>query len=455
MQNNQWLDHSTVYAQHHSTFYRWILYPVIGVLVLGSLFLFLGKTEVVIRAKARITSLETKKLQTPINAKIKENHLTENKEVKKGELLLSFDTTGIEIEKQQLEQQNTSLQEQQQAIHTFIDSLNQEKNLFAAEDSYGYANRVNAYLAAKEEIQESNQQLRTNQQQQQDAFNKTNTQLTDQLTKRQTEQSQWQQVRSAWAGQQALAGFPSDITSKYQTWQAQLAASPDEQKEEQKANILSTIDTQLSQLKNEIEQLQLEQGKLAAPPSAEHEINGQATKNTQSKEQAISETKQKLSEITETIAHNNSSLQSLNEQLKNSQLLAPSDGVLHLNEESKNISELPKGSLVAELYPNQPKDSMAFTAQIPANQMSHVKIGMPVHFKLDKKGVSEKSIDGTLTRIAETSDLTKDGAFYQVEGQLSIEDQAITRYGLTGDLSLVVGKKSYWQKIRDILLNQE
>ncbi|MGG5329473.1 bacteriocin secretion accessory protein [Enterococcus sp. AZ163] len=455
MQNNQWLDHSTVYAQHHSTFYRWVLYPVIGVLVLGSLFLFLGKTEVVIRTKARITSLETKKLQTPINAKIKENHLAENKEVKKGELLLSFDITGIEIEKQQLEQQNTSLQEQQQAIYTFIDSLNQEKNLFTAEDSYGYANRVNAYLAAKEEIQESNQQLRTNQQQQQDAFNKTNTQLTDQLAKRQAEQSQWQQVRSAWAGQQALAGFPSDITSKYQTWQAQLAASPDEQKEEQKANILSTIDTQLSQLKNEIEQLQLEQGKLAAPPSAEHEINGQATKNTQSKEQAISETKQKLSEITETIAHNNSSLQSLNEQLKNSQLLAPSDGVLHLNEESKNISELPKGSLVAELYPNQPKDSMAFTAQIPANQMSHVKIGMPVHFKLDKKGVSEKSIDGTLTRIAETSDLTKDGAFYQVEGQLSIEDQAITRYGLTGDLSLVVGKKSYWQKIKDILLNQE
>lgn len=455
MQNNQWLDHSTVYAHHHSTFYRWVLYPVIGVLVLGSLFLFLGKTEVVIRTKARITSLETKKLQTPINAKIKENHLAENKEVKKGELLLSFDTTGIEIEKQQLEQQNTSLQEQQQAIHTFIDSLNQEKNLFAAEDSYGYANRVNVYLAAKEEIQESNQQLRTNQQQQQDAFNKTNTQLTDQLTKRQAEQSQWQQVRSAWAGQQALAGFPSDITSKYQTWQAQLAASPDEQKEELKATILSTIDTQLSQLKNEIEQLQLEQGKLAAPPSAEHEINGQATKNTQSKEQAISEAKQKLSEITETIAHNNSSLQSLNEQLKNSQLLAPSDGVLHLNEESKNISELPKGSLVAELYPNQPKDSMAFTAQIPANQMSHVKIGMPVHFKLDKKGVTEKRIDGTLTRIAETSDLTQDGAFYQVEGQLPIEDQAITRYGLTGDLSLVVGKKSYWQKIKDILLNQE
>lgn len=127
MQNNQWLDHSTVYAQHHSTFYRWVLYPVIGVLVLGSLFLFLGKTEVVIRTKARITSLETKKLQTPINAKIKENHLAENKEVKKGELLLSFDITGIEIEKQQLEQQNTSLQEQQQAIYTFIDSLNQEK----------------------------------------------------------------------------------------------------------------------------------------------------------------------------------------------------------------------------------------------------------------------------------------------------------------------------------------
>lgn len=455
MQQNQWLDHSTVYAQQHSTFYRWILYPVIGVLVLGSFFLFFGKTEVVIRTKGRITSLETKKLQTPVDAKIKENHLAENKAVKKGEVLLTFDTASAEIEKSQLEQQNAALLDQQQAIHTFIDSLTQEKNLFAGEDAYGYSNQVTAYLAAKEEIQQSNQQLQTNQQQQLDAFSKANRQLANQLTNRQNEQSQWQQVRSAWANQQALTGFPPEITAKYQTWQAQLAAASEEEKEQLKASILNTIDQQLDQLKNELEQLQLEQGKLTAPPSIEHEVKGQAAKTTQSKEQALSEAKQKQTELSEALTHNTNSLQTLDEQLKNSQLIAPSDGVIHLNEEAKNSTDLPKGSVVAELYPAQPKKETAFTAVISANQMTRVKKGMPVHFKLDKKGVAEKRLNGTLTSIAETSDLTKEGAFYQVEGKLAVSDQKIPRYGLTGDLSLVVGKKSFWQKVKDILFNQE
>ncbi|NSV82984.1 bacteriocin secretion accessory protein, partial [Enterococcus faecalis] len=47
------------------------------------------------------------------------------------------------------------------------------------------------------------------------------------------------------------------------------------------------------------------------------------------------------------------------------------------------------------------------------------------------------------------------GAFYTIKGTLKPPKEFTGRYGLTGELSLIVGKKTYWQQIKDMLLNQE
>ncbi|MCZ4449888.1 hypothetical protein O3Q49_14330 [Enterococcus lactis] len=77
-----WENSSSVYSQKHQTFYRWILYPVIIFILLLGLFLTFAKKEVVIRTSAKITA-NACKLEVPIDTKIIENQLVENKEVKK------------------------------------------------------------------------------------------------------------------------------------------------------------------------------------------------------------------------------------------------------------------------------------------------------------------------------------------------------------------------------------
>ena len=67
-------------------------YPVILFLLLGSLFLFFAKKEVVVRVSAQLAATKIDKLQVPLEANIKVNNLKENKEVKKGEVLVTFDT---------------------------------------------------------------------------------------------------------------------------------------------------------------------------------------------------------------------------------------------------------------------------------------------------------------------------------------------------------------------------
>lgn len=132
---------------------------------------------------------------------------------------------------------------------------------------------------------------------------------------------------------------------------------------------------------------------------------------------------------------------------------APITGTIHLNAEVENQLEVPKGTTLAEVYPEHKKSELRFTALLPTSESMRVKPGMDVHFKLDKKGVATKTINGTLKEISENSTTTDQGTFYTIKGILNPSDNFTSRYGLTGELSLIVGKKTYWQEIKDMLFN--
>ena len=173
----------------------------------------------------------------------------------------------------------------------------------------------------------------------------------------------------------------------------------------------------------------------------------------QLKEQALSNTKQKIEELSENQRKNILTLKTLNNQIEQEVLKSPIDGTIHLTEEFKGQTELPKGTVIAELYPKQSKNTLSFTAFIPADEVTRIKIDMPVHFKIDKKGVSTKTINGLLKEISENSSSTEKGNFYTIKGTLEPSEYINSRYGQTGELSLIIGKKTYWQQIQDVLKN--
>lgn len=455
MKNNNWLSHSSVYSLQHKKIYRWVLYPVILINILFMLFLILGKSEVVIRTSAQLSASKITRLQVPVNAKIKENFLKENLKIKKGELLVSFDSTDLSTQKEQLDSENQIINNQKNAAQLCIDSLNQETNLFETDDSYGYTNKLKAFLAEKDSVEQSNQQLALNAQQNQFIYEKSNEQLKQQIVNRKNEETQWQKIRLYWINEQGINGFSEEITSKYQIWQKQLVGNSEEEKVQIKAAILNTIDEKTTQLKSEREQLEIENSKLVSPPTFKNDVQSQNDKLIQAKEELISTVKQKMTELDEAYKKNELLLKNLDEQIAQYDLVAPVNGVIHLNSEYNGLKEVPQGTLLADIYPEKQKDNLIFIAKIPSNEMSRVQKGMLVRFKLDKKGVAEKTISGSITEISETSELTKEGTFYTIKGDLSSDNQNFTRYGLTGDLFLVVGKKSYWRQIKDTLLNFE
>lgn len=261
-----WENSSSVYSQKHQTFYRWILYPIITFILLLGLFLTFAKKEVVIRTSAKITA-NTSKLEVPIDTKITENQLVENKKVKKGEKLVTFDVQNLQLQKTSLETENEQISKEKEAAQRLIDSLNTDSNQFQQSDLFGYEDQLKSILSENTANQLEIKQKKLANQKEQEAYQKTNNQLTKQLQSYKNQVTEWEQVRTAWQNQQSLQGFPTEIMTAYQAWQTQVKEVSEEQKEQTKASITLQINERITQIKSMVEQLENEQIKLVEPTS--------------------------------------------------------------------------------------------------------------------------------------------------------------------------------------------
>nr|WP_239520189.1 bacteriocin secretion accessory protein [Enterococcus faecium] len=419
------------------------------------MFLTFAKKEVVIRTTAQLNPEKIEKLQVPLEAKIMENFLKENQFVHKDDVLVRLDCSLIENEKAQIEQENQRITQQIKMAQLFIESISKGKNLFSTDDSFGYSNQLKSMLSEKESLRYALKQSELNDQKQLEVYEKTKRQLEKQIESSDSKLQEWQQVQVAWSNNQSLKDFSKEMMANYENWQEQLNNVSDDQKNQVKLTISASINEQIEQLKKEVEQYQSEKAKLVKPTTSQNDRISQTEKGKQELEQAITTVKQTVTELNEKQEKNQSVIKSLDDQLSKGILKAPVSGTVHLNEETKGQAELAKGTVLAEIYPIHEKSKMKFTALLPANESTYIKEGMKVHFKLDQKGGAPITIDGTLDEISENSTATEKGVFYAVKGTLKTTQSFPFRYGLTGELSLIVGEKTYWQQIVDVFLNKK
>lgn len=448
-----WQNNSTIYLKQQTHFYRWILYPVILLFLAVLIFLIYGSSEQVIRSDGQLTSNDIIPVQILIEAPIIKNQLKENLVVEKGDPLITFDLDPLLEQHQQTKEKISSMNQQLKSIDTLIKSFDSEQNLFEQGDAYGYSNQINAFLKEKEGILHAIQQIETTYENNLNSTHKKINQLAEQLTKKKNDLQEWTQIRAAWINQQPLQGYTPENMSKYAVWLQQMIQSPETEKEQVKVTILAEIDVLISQQKQTIDQLQLEKDGAEIPTSPANDIASQKTSIDKTKEQLVAVIKEKKQELLLSFEEEESTLKNIEYELKNEVIYAPSNGVIHVAPEFISMKEVPKGTTVAEIYPLLSTTKMTISAQIPANEMAYVKVGMPIRFKIDKKGISEKTLIGNLTEISETSTTTEQGTFYSVKGLVTIPTNTEFRYGLTGNMTFVIGKKTYWKQLKDLLFN--
>ena len=453
MRDNEWIDYSIVYSQRHKKFYRWVIYPIIFLFLVISFFLIFAKTEVVVRTAAILTPRETISIQVPIATSLKENYIEENTYVKEGDILAVFDTESLMTEKVFLELENEKLLDHKDSAELFIDSLLSEKNEFLEEDSYGYYNLLNSFIAEKQISKFNEAQISETSSAEKEAHQKMMHTLDDQLVKLKNKQDELNKLRHAWINKKELTGISTELTTKHKLWLEQIKNTPEEQKEQERITISTQIDELISSTNRELEQLDEQKATLSLPISSENQLMIQKENITRIKHEFIAQTKQDLISIKDQIDENNKLLDDLSNQIRSATVTAPINGTMHVIEELNTSNTSPIGAVLAEIYPVSINNSPTFTAQVSASEMTHVEKGLDVNFKLDKKGISPKVIKGKLTEISEMSIVEEGRVYYTVKGELQTEEEPF-RHGLTGELSMILGKKTYWQIIKDILLNR-
>lgn len=453
--NNEWKNTSTIYLQQYSHYYRWILYPL-SIFFLGVLlFLFFGSSEQVVHGNGMLSAETIIPIQIPVEASIKENNLKENLKVNKGDTLIVFEMDDLVEQKNQLDSEIKILDEKIEKTDLLIKSLQKEENLFTEEDSYGYSNQVESFLNEKEQVLQTVQQLESNYQNTSQIAEKNIYELNNQIQKNQNKINEMKEIRISWSKQQMISGYSDEYMSKYTSWKKQIDQVQETEKDRIKSDVLSEIDQTIMQLDQIIDQLSLQKEAIEIPVDPTSEVNSQIAVINQLREQKIADAKNHSNEMSIEKKEKAITLKSIERELTSQCILAPDKGTIHLKESYENTKDIAKGSVVAEIYTNDNQNTMVVEAQVTSEKMTAINVGMPISMRLDSNDGSKYVLKGKVTDISTTSSVTEVGNFFAVKGQVKIpvNKQEFLRYGLTGDVSFIVGKKSYWDQIIDFLFS--
>ena len=135
---------------------------------------------------------------------------------------------------------------------------------------------------------------------------------------------------------------------------------------------------------------------------------------------------------------------------------APGTGIIHLNNEFDGKTLIPNGSEIAQIYPIiQETKEVLITYYITSEYVPLLKEDQVARLKLEKIGNQSITIIGKIHSIDRTATKTEQGNLFKVTAlaQLTDKDSNIIQYGLQGQVTSIIAKKTYFDYYKDIILN--
>lgn len=447
-----WKNNSSIYLSKNSRIYMYCLYPILILLFFLVFFLFVGQIEIIVRGNARIIGEEVM-IQATNEENIEKNYLKENKKVKKGEVLVVYDNKKYVTEQEKIDKKITGFEEEKKALSTLQLSLEENKNHFLKPDTYGYYHKFSEYQSSLEIFEDQIKLLSSNETIKNTNQNDITSEMNKMIEEKTNYLNEMTDLRYAISGDYTLFETSySQLASKFNLIQETLKEGTEKEKKLQKLSSISEIDTEIKQLSSEIETLNLNKVQSMAKEVKQEDPDLLREEEKKLKETNLSQVKTSLSELNkqqEEVKEEKKALENMKETFK---IKSPKDGTIHLKEDVDITStQLPKGTTMATLFVSD-SNKLEIESMIQANEINKVKVGETFKLELDQKGVSKEVYKGKISEISQTSTATEQGTVYMVKGILDKNIKNV-KYGEMGRLSIIVGKKSYMNYLKDILFS--
>lgn len=135
---------------------------------------------------------------------------------------------------------------------------------------------------------------------------------------------------------------------------------------------------------------------------------------------------------------------------------ASKTGILHINDNYTGNKYVNPGVDVAQIYPILSKQNfIKLNAYISSVDISSVKKGQLMRFKVVRNVPKPVVISGRISNISVSALNMDKGSYYHVTAVASLNDvqKDQLKYGMNGKVTIITGKKSFFDYYKDKLLN--
>ena len=449
MMNEKYFESAEFYQKRFHNFASLWVVPCFLLLLFIVGFSVFAKKEVTLSSRGTIEATRVvDQIQSTSNSPIQVNHLKENKEIKKGEILVEYQHGGEQVQGDTLAHQLQLLKRQEEQLKLLKCSIESGKSQFTDGEHFGYDQVFKDYQEQRGTLRSQIQQQNATLASQNASASMTRAEIGQALQEQATKLSDYQSLRSALAeGASLESNHP--LYSLYQTY-AQKEAG--EEASHPPHQYLSQIDQQIDQLESTLSGYRIQYAGAGSQQALSTSLDSQLASL---KSQQLSKIGQELLLLAQQIIELEAKEKAQMAFLQKSRIKATEDGLLHLNEETKGSKIVAEGTPLAQVYPLiQKEKEVKIVTYIASKDIATIRLGDKIRFSTQGSKQKTIQLESRITSIASSATRTEQGNYFKVESVTRLRDQdaQMIRYGLEGKCVMITGEKSYFSFFVDQFL---
>lgn len=439
------------YQRRYHNFATLLIVPLVLLLSFLIIFSLFAQKEVTVTSRGEITPTQViASIQSTSNNTITTNNLSNNQSVKKDDVVIKYAETMEKSQKQALEKQLATLNRQKTGIETLKESLSQGNNLFTGEDEFGYINTFNNFITQSQDIELGISKTNAEVNNQLALAGNTATAIEKQINNIYKQIAEYEELS------QAITNKSSSLSASNPhkaTLNSYLVQSQQQSQQGLDDQYLSQINQSISSLKSSIASLNIQRAGTGSVATYDSSLG---TKVEVLRTQFLQSASQQLTTVETQITELTAQLGQVNVNFEHNTIKAPGTGIIHLNSEFDGKTLIPNGSEIAQIYPNiQETKEVLITYYVTSEYVPLLKEEQVARLKLEKIGNQSTTIIGKINSIDRTATKTEQGNLFKVTAlaQLTDKDSNIIQYGLQGQVTSIIDKKTYFDYYKDKILN--
>ena len=439
------------YQRRYHNFATLLIVPLVLLLSFLIIFSLFAQKEVTVTSRGEITPTQViASIQSTSNNTITTNNLSNNQLVKKDDVVIKYAETMEKSQKQALEKQLATLNRQKTGIETLKASLSQGNNLFTGEDEFGYINTFNNFITQSQDIELGISKTNAEVNNQLALAGNTATAIEKQINNIYKQIAEYEELS------QAITNKSSSLSASNPhkaTLNSYLVQSQQQSQQGLDDQYLSQINQSISSLKSSIASLNIQRAGTGSVATYDSSLG---TKVEVLRTQFLQSASQQLTTVETQITELTAQLGQANVNFEHNTIKAPGTGIIHLNSEFDGKTLIPNGSEIAQIYPNiQETKEVLITYYVTSEYVPLLKEDQVARLKLEKIGNQSITIIGKINSIDRTATKTEQGNLFKVTAlaQLPDKDSNIIQYGLQGQVTSIIDRKTYFDYYKDKILN--